>query len=104
MTPSYSQWIDHLFAKSTLRGVPLSVTFELTARCDLNCRMCYIHKRQNDAAVMERERTAEEWLALARQAQERQMLLLLLTGGEPLLRPDFREIYTGCRSWACCCR
>ena len=97
MTPSYSQWIDHLFAKSTLRGVPLSGTFELTARCNLNCRMCYIHKRQNDAAVVERERTAEEWLALARQAQERQMLLLLLTGGEPLLRPDFREIYTGCR-------
>lgn len=97
MTPSYSQWIDHLFAKSTLRGVPLSGTFELTARCNLNCRMCYIHKRQNDAAVMERERTTAEWLALARQAQERQMLLLLLTGGEPLLRPDFREIYTGCR-------
>lgn len=24
-------------------------------------------------------------------------LLLLLTGGEPFLRPDFREIYTGCR-------
>ena len=24
-------------------------------------------------------------------------LMLLLTGGEPLLRPDFREIYTGCK-------
>ena len=26
------------------------------------------------------------------------MLNLLLTGGEPILRPDFRDIYTGCRN------
>lgn len=94
---SYSQWIDHLFYKSTLAGVPLSGTFELTARCNLDCKMCYIHKRENDRTVMEQELSTGEWLSLAQQAQKRQMLLLLLTGGEPLLRKDFREIYTGCR-------
>jgi radical SAM protein with 4Fe4S-binding SPASM domain len=40
-------------------------------------------------------RTAQEWLALAEQAQKRGLVYLLLTGGEPFLRPDFREILSG---------
>lgn len=97
MAISYSQWIDYLFWKAQGSGVPLSGSFELTARCNLDCQMCYIHKRANDAVVRQKELTAAEWLDLAAAAQKRGMLLLLLTGGEPLLRPDFREIYTGCR-------
>lgn len=97
MTLSYSQWIDSLFAKSHEPGLPLSGTFELTARCNLDCRMCYIHKRKNDGEAARKELSAGEWLKLAQTARDRQMLLLLLTGGEPLLRPDFREIYKGCR-------
>ena len=36
----------------------------------------------------------DAWLDLARQAKEQGLLYLLLTGGEPLLHPDFREILT----------
>ena len=97
MTLSYSQWIDSLFAKSHEPGLPLSGTFELTARCNLDCRMCYIHKRKKDGEAARRELRAGEWLDLARTARDSQMLLLLLTGGEPLLRPDFRDIYKGCQ-------
>ncbi len=97
MTLSYSQWIDSLFAKSHEPGLPLSGTFELTARCNLDCRMCYIHQRKKDGEAARRELTTREWLSLAQTARDRQMLLLLLTGGEPLLRSDFREIYKGCR-------
>lgn len=96
MAIQYQQFIDYLFYKSTLRGAPMSGTFELTSRCNLDCRMCYIHKRANDRSALERELTAADWLGYARQAQESGMLLLLLTGGEPLLRPDFREIYASC--------
>lgn len=59
--------------------------------------MCYIHKRANDPIVRQKELSTKEWLGLAAASQKRGMLLLLLTGGEPLLRPDFREIYAGCR-------
>lgn len=97
MAASYSEWIDYLFWRASGSGIPLSGTFELTARCNLDCRMCYIHKRANDVAVRQKELTAGEWLAFAASAQKQGMLLLLLTGGEPFLRPDFREIYTGCR-------
>lgn len=93
----YQLYSNYLFAKAGGQGIPLSGTFELTARCNLDCRMCYIHKRANDAAVLRRERSAADWLALARDCQKAGTLLLLLTGGEPFLRPDFREIYTGCR-------
>lgn len=97
MPVPYQIYSNFLFAKAGGQGVPLSGTFELTARCNLDCRMCYIHKRANDAAALRRERSADEWLALARDCQKAGTLLLLLTGGEPFLRPDFREIYTGCR-------
>lgn len=97
MTVDYQQFINYMFAKSSGKGVPLSGTFELTARCNLDCKMCYIHKRANDQAALTRERSTEQWLELARECQKAGMLLLLLTGGEPFLRPDFKEIYTGVR-------
>ena len=95
--PNYQQFIDYLFAKSTNAGIPLSGTFELTSRCNLDCRMCYIHKRANDSAALREELPAAAWIDIAKAAQKSGMLLLLLTGGEPLLRQDFSEIYTACR-------
>lgn len=98
MTVHYQQFLDYMFAKSSGEGVPLSGTFELTARCNLDCKMCYIHKRANDASALSRERTTEQWLSLAGECQKAGMLLLLLTGGEPFLRSDFKEIYSGVRN------
>ena len=97
MQNAFWKYRELLFAKAGGQGIPLSGTFELTARCNLDCRMCYIHKRENDRAARERELSTEQWLFLAKECQQAGTLLLLLTGGEPLLRPDFREIYTGCR-------
>ena len=37
----------------------------------------------------------QQWLELVREAKECGLLFPLLTGGEPFLHPDFREIYTG---------
>lgn len=41
------------------------------------------------------ELTAGQWLDIARQARDRGMVFALLTGGEPLMRKDFFEIYKG---------
>lgn len=73
--------------------IPLNGTFELTARCNFNCNMCYVHLNEQQVKSIGRELTNEEWLAIARQAREAGMLYLTLTGGEVFARPGFRELY-----------
>ena len=91
------QLTDFLFAKADARKIPLAGSFELTSRCTLDCKMCYIHRRSCDKAAAAQEKDASFWLDLATKARDAGMLILLLTGGEPMLRPDFDEIYRGCK-------
>ena len=73
--------------------IPLKGTFELTARCNFNCNMCYVHLNEKQIQHQGRELTNEEWLEIARQAKEAGMLYLTLTGGEVFARPGFKELY-----------
>lgn len=82
---------DKLKAKRT----PLSFDLEITARCNLNCRHCYINLPAHDAAARARELTRDEILDIARQTVQLGALWCLITGGEPLLRDDFADIYLG---------
>lgn len=81
--------------KCAALGIPSSGIFELTPRCNLRCKMCYIRLDPKQMEPMGRERTAQEWLDMARQARDQGMVFLLLTGGEPTIRPDFPQIYEG---------
>lgn len=74
-------------------SVPVSGIFELTARCNLQCRMCYVAHPAGDRGIATRELSTQEWIRLAQEACEAGMLYLLLTGGEVFLRADFIEIY-----------
>ncbi len=85
---------QYVFSAGVKKRIPVSGTFELTPRCNLSCKMCYIRMSGEEAAARGRELTAEEWLAVGRDAVKAGMIYLLLTGGEPLLRPDFSVIYT----------
>lgn len=84
-----------LTVKCAAAGVPVSGTFELTPRCNLRCRMCYVRMTPEQMKPFGKEKTAQEWLDIARQAKEDGLAFLLLTGGEPTLRSDFLEIYEG---------
>lgn len=86
---------EYLHTKAARLGIPLNGTFELTPLCNMNCRMCYVRMDQAQQEAIAPLRTAEEWLELGRTAKERGMTYLLLTGGEPFLRPDFRQILQG---------
>jgi MoaA/NifB/PqqE/SkfB family radical SAM enzyme len=78
-----------------LRGkrIPLSFELEITARCNNDCRHCYINLPAGDRQALEEELSLEEIIRLADQALELGALWCLITGGEPLLRPDFPDIY-----------
>jgi radical SAM protein with 4Fe4S-binding SPASM domain len=66
---------------------------ELTERCNNACLHCYINLPEHDSQAARRELTAEQWKGILRQAADLGALSVRLTGGEPLLRPDFSEIY-----------
>ncbi len=91
---SWDEESETLAAYAAQRHIPLSGTFELTARCNLKCKMCYVRLDKSKIESLGRELTAKEWISLGEDAARAGTLKLLLTGGEPLLRPDFPEIYT----------
>ncbi len=88
--------MDTLLSRAAKRLEPAAGTFELTARCNLSCKMCYIHNLSCDKELRKDELSTAQWLDIARQVQETGTLPLLITGGEPTLRPDFGEIYYEC--------
>jgi radical SAM protein with 4Fe4S-binding SPASM domain len=84
-----------LWGKMRAGRVPASFELELTARCNNHCRHCYIDLPAGDERARAAELTTDEVLALGREAADLGALWCLLTGGEPLLREDFAEIYLG---------
>jgi radical SAM protein with 4Fe4S-binding SPASM domain len=66
---------------------------ELSARCNNNCRHCYINLPVNDAEALRMEPSKELILGVARAAVKRGALWCTITGGEPLVREDFSDIY-----------
>jgi radical SAM protein with 4Fe4S-binding SPASM domain len=93
MITTWGQLGRTLVGQAKKKRVPISGQFELTARCNLKCKMCYISRPSNDRDAISRERSAEEWINIASEAKKYGMLYLLLTGGEVFIRPDFKEIY-----------
>lgn len=86
--PEFSLW-QEIEAKR----VPLSFDLELTARCNNDCGHCYINVPADDHEARRRELTPAEISDIAGQAVSLGALWCLITGGEPLLREDFAEIY-----------
>lgn len=85
-------WLEKMVER---KRIPLSFSLEITARCNNNCRHCYINLPAEDPRARSAELTLEEIADIAEQAVEMGALTCLLTGGEPLLRPDFPDIYLG---------
>ena len=73
--------------------IPFKGVFELTARCNFNCNMCYVHLAEPQIKNIGQELSNEQWLDIARQARDAGMLHLTLTGGEVFVRPGFRDLY-----------
>lgn len=75
--------------------VPIQATFELTPRCALNCKMCYVHLHPEEIPKCGRGRelTAKEWIEMGRQAQEAGVFSLCITGGDPVMHPEFEKIW-----------
>ena len=78
--------------KARETGTPLIGGFELTGRCNFDCKMCYVHTMDNEYARAH-ELSTEQWIQIMDAAYDEGMLYAVISGGECLLRPDFEEIY-----------
>lgn len=69
---------------------PVLGYLELTYRCNFNCLHCYCA----GSVRQEKELSTQEIKEILDTLHQEGCLWLILTGGEPLLRKDFQEIYT----------
>lgn len=83
-----SQDIEDKIKERCLQETRLyAATLELTFSCNERCKHCYVVR---DAE--EKELSTQEWKNVIDQLADLGALRLVLTGGEPLLRPDFLEL------------
>ncbi len=71
----------------------VSFDLEITARCNNNCRHCYINLPVSDQEAKNKELSFSQIKNIVDQAVDLGALWCLITGGEPLLREDFFDIY-----------
>jgi radical SAM protein with 4Fe4S-binding SPASM domain len=93
----YGDFRARLRQKLAGQRIPISGSMELTFRCNLRCQHCYVaHGHtglpgKQELSLAEIERILDEMVAEG-------TLWLLMTGGEPLLRRDFLEIYNAAKN------
>ncbi len=72
----------------------LSVTLELTYRCNWDCFFCY-----NDLSLQGTPLSTVQYETMLADLADMQVLHITLTGGEPLMHPDFFKIGALCREY-----
>ena len=90
-SPSASAaFFESLMARAKEERLPISASFEVTSRCNLRCLHCYLGPPEGNSKT---ELNTAEACSIVDKIAEAGCLLLLFTGGEPLLRPDFEQVY-----------
>lgn len=70
---------------------------ELTERCNNNCIHCCINLPADDSEARKKELTTNEIKNILKEAVSLDCMSVRFTGGEPLLREDFQELYVFAR-------
>ena len=95
---SNKEYLRQFNKKAVEQRIPLSGSIDLTHRCNLRCVHCYLGDKTKILGNGKRELSTAQWLSIIDQITEAGCLNLLITGGEPLLRKDFAEIYAHART------
>ncbi len=74
------------------KSLPASLTWEVTGCCNLRCLHCYIINERNLLHQTQNELELEEIDRIIQQASESGCIQIIITGGEPFLRKDLKDI------------
>lgn len=86
--------LEHaMIQRAKQQKIPINGSLELLPLCNMNCDMCYVRLTREEMEAAGRLRSLQEWLDLGQQMADAGTLFLLLTGGEPLLYPDFKILF-----------
>lgn len=80
-------------AKAATARIPLAVSFEITRRCNFRCGHCYLGDQYAVREHKAQELDTRTVVTLIDEMVEAGTLFLTMTGGDPMLRPDFLDIY-----------
>jgi MoaA/NifB/PqqE/SkfB family radical SAM enzyme len=84
--------LRYRYLKATGRAArPEALSIEVTRRCIARCVMCNIWKTPGDL----RELTVTEWLTVLSSPVLSELKELDVTGGEPFLRDDLKDLFLG---------
>lgn len=87
---AFSGTLKLINERATQDRIPISATFEILPYCNMNCNMCYIVHSAKETKTQLKD--VSFWERICDEMIEEGLLYLLITGGEPLLHPQFREI------------
>ena len=79
----------HRMKSGAAEGIGPVVVWNSTRTCNLRCRHCYM---ESDGQTYDGELTTEEAKRFIDDLAEFRVPVLLFSGGEPLIRPDFFEL------------
>ncbi len=71
---------------------PILVTFDVTARCNLRCKYCYVQAGKE----MPHELTTDQIKSIINELADLGVFWISISGGEPLIRDDICEIIQYC--------
>ena len=86
---THAQWKARLFRSVATQRVPLTVSIELCWSCNLRCTHCYLADLRDESAYL----PIDFLLGLLEDLAAAGTLTLVITGGEPLLHPQFARFY-----------
>ncbi|MBW1897011.1 MAG: radical SAM protein, partial [Deltaproteobacteria bacterium] len=92
------EYLQRLRRKVTQERIPLSGSIDVTHRCNLRCVHCYLGEKQSHWEKRGKELSTAQWISIIDEITEAGCLHLLISGGEPLTRRDFAEIYSHART------
>lgn len=85
---SYTEFIDNIVEKSKDSNQILYATIELTNACNFRCKHCYLGSKNNIKFI-----DKNYLFKILDELKKMGCVSLIITGGEPLLHPNFEEIY-----------
>ena len=91
---SGNEFEKYLRQKSADARMPFSGGLELLPDCNLDCKFCYVHQNRMERVEQGKILSADEWMKIIDQAYAMGVYSLLVTGGEPLLYPEFKRLFS----------